>query len=840
MIQDFRFAFRQLWKARGFTAAAIVVLALGIGANSAVFSLVDALLFRSPGYAQPEQIVQVFSQDRKNPKTFRSFSYPTFRDIREGNTVFTDVMAYNLAMVGIGEKENTRRTFASVVSSNYFAVLGVAPVLGRAFLPEEENPGANAQVAIVSHGYWKRNGGSAGVLGSKIVINGRPHSVVGVMPEGFTGTMHIFGSEVWVPLSVYDQVANEFNAQGSQSLGDRAGRHLNVVGRLKPAITAASAEPALRQLAANLEQAFPAEQKDQTFIAGPLPRFDNSASPSDDDTALAAFGTLIIAMAAVVLVVACLNLAAMLLARSASRRKEMAIRQALGARRSRIIRQLLTEALVLALLGGAFGMLLALWSSDLLIASLGPLLPFDIAWESGPNLTSLAVTVGFCILATFAFAFGPALRLSRADAIEHLKQHPGEDVTQRRWKFLPRNPLVAVQIACSLALLTAAFLFMRGAGKAASIETGLQPGNSFLVELDASLSGYDRARARQLYSALEERFAALPGVENASISATVPFGMVRLGRRVELPGAAESQPLRVSFNSVGDRYFSTVGLPLLRGRPFSAAEATQAGGPPVAIIDDVLAKKLWPNGDALGQHLQLAGERKVNSSGDISPGEPIEVIGIVPTVRAAVFEKQQPSGAMYLPFARGFQINTFIYVRFKPGAHGSSSATAELLRRTVREIDPALPVLSLKTIAQHLNDNLELWMVRAAAALFTVFGVLALGLSVIGLYGVKAYSVARRTREIGIRMALGAQRAAVQRMILGEGAALLAGGIAFGLLLAAATGIVVSSMLYEVSPIDPIAFTIAPLVLAAAGMLATWIPARRATRINPMTALRTE
>jgi len=442
------------------------------------------------------------------------------------------------------------------------------------------------------------------------------------------------------------------------------------------------------------------------------------------------------------------------------------------------------------------------------------------------------------VLATFAFAFGPALRLSRADAIEHLKQHPGEDVVRRRWKFLPRNPLVAVQIGCSLALLTAAFLFVRGAGKAGSIETGLQPGHSFLVELDASLSGYDRSRARQLYNSLEERFASLRGVESASVSATVPFGMVRLSRRVELPGNAES-PLRVYFNSIGADYLRTAGLQLLRGRGFTAAEATQAAGPAVAIIDDVLAQKLWPNGDALGQHLQLGGERIASTSDDVGPGEPIEVVGIVPAVRSAVFEKV-PIGAIYLPFARGFQNNAFFYVRFAPGPRESDAIRAELLRRTVREIDPALPVLSLKTIEQHVNGNLELWMVRAAAALFGVFGALALGLSVIGLYGVKAYSVARRTREIGIRMALGAQRAAVQRMILREGAELLAGGLALGLLLALATGKIISSMLYEVSAVDPLAFAGAAILLALAGLLATWLPARRATRISPMAALRTE
>ena len=500
-------------------------------------------------------------------------------------------------------------------------------------------------------------------------------------------------------------------------------------------------------------------------------------------------------------------------------------------------------------MGGAAGLLLSLWSSDILIASIGPLLPFDIAWQSGPNVTTLVATFGFCVLATFAFAFGPALRLSRADGIENLKQHAGEDVVRRRFRFMPRNPVVALQIACSLALLTAAFLFIRGAAKAASVETGLQPGTSFLVELDASLSGYDRERARQLYRTIEERLASVAGAERASVSATVPFGMVRLARRVQPAGVPMPDPsvagrsgLRVNFNAVGADYFGTVGLPLLRGRSFNAAEATQPSGAAVAVIDEVLAKKLWPNGEALGQHIEFAGDRPAATAargGDIQAGEPMQVIGIVPAVRSAVFEKQ-PAGAVYLPFARGFQNNAFFYVRFNATARVSDAAAAEALRRTLREVDPALPVLSLKSFTQHLNDNLELWMVRAAAGVFSVFGLLALGLSAAGLYGVKAYSVARRTREIGIRMALGAQRAAVQRMILGEGAALLAAGIAFGLLLAVATGIVVSSMLYEVSAIDPVAFTVAPLVLAAAGLLATWLPARRATRISPMAALRTE
>ena len=852
-MNDIRYGLRQLLKHPGFTLIAALTLAFGIGANTAVFSLVHTMLFRSPGYARPAELVQLYSQDKKNPKSFRAFSYPTYLDIKEQNTVFTETMAHNLAMVGIGEKGSTRRTFAALVSSNYFSVLGVAPVQGRAFLPEEERPGRGVPVAIVSDSFWRTRGGEPGLLGSSVLINGSPFTIVGIMPKGFTGTMHVFGAEVWLPLSMYGQIANDFWASDRGSFGDRAGRQLLVTGRLKPGLSAEAAAPALKGLAANLEAAFPVEQKDQTFITAPVPRFDNASSPSDDEAALGTIGTLFLALAGIVLVVACLNLAAMLLARGVARRKEIAIRLALGGSRARIVRQLLTEGLLLALLGGALGLLLGVWMSDLLIASVSPLMPFNVFWESGPNPALVIATLGFCSLATLVFALGPALKLSNRAGLADLKENAGEDVVRRRWKFLPRNPLVTLQIACSLALVTAALLFVRGAGKAGSVETGLQTDRSFLVEVDASLGGFDRPRAQELYRVLAERFGALPGVEAASISATVPFGMISTSKQVQRAGlrpppdakpatAAEGLAFRANWSRVGTDYFNTVGLSLLRGRGFTLAEATQAGGPAVAVIDEVLAKHLWPDGDALGQRLQFAGDAAANGTrtdGEIKPGESVEVIGIVPATRDRVFE--QPSvGAIYLPFARGFQSNAFFFVKMKSSSSTNEASTAELLRRTAHAVDATLPVLSVKSFAQHLDGNFEIWLLRAAAALCSVFGALALALSAVGLYGVKAYSIARRTREIGIRMALGAQRAAVQRMILREGSAMLATGIAVGLLLALATGKIVSSLLYEVSWLDPVAFTIAPIVLAFAGLLATWLPARRATHISPMAALRTE
>lgn len=850
MLHDFRFAFRQLVKARAFTAAAVIVLALGIGANTAIFSLMNTLLFQPPHYAKASEIVQVFSQDKKNPKTFRGFSYPTYLDIRNRNSVFSEVMAHNLAMVGVGDKGSTRRAFTDVVSANYFSVLGVMPTQGRAFRAEEETPGRSAAVAIVSYNYWKKAGLNPAMLGSTITIDSRPFTVIGILPNGFTGTTQVFAPEIWLPLGVYDQVANDFETENKGKLDDRGGRQLMIVGRLKPGMTAAAAAPALKALAANLEQAYPVEQKDQTFMITPLSRFALSTSPNNG-TNIKRLGPLLFGMSGVVLLVACLNLANMLLARGAARRKEIAIRLALGASRWRIVRQLLSEGFLLALVGGSFGLLLGVWSSDLLVASLGKKLPIDMVWQGGLSAPVLAATFAFCLLGTLAFALGPALKLSKSAVIGDLKEQAGEDMVVRRWKFLLRNPLVVVQIAFSLALLTAAALFIRGAGKAAAVDTGLQTSSNYLLEVDASLATYDQTRSQNLYRTLEERLAALPGVEHASISSTVPFGMISQNKSVQRGGAnsapdakpataAEGLAFSANWNSVGVDYFKTVGLPLLRGRAFNMAEAMHQTSPKVGIIDEVLAKKLWPKGDALGQRIQFAEKDSPRAKGaGAETKAQIEVVGIVPYTRDNLFDKD-PGGTLYLPFAGGFQSNVFFHIKFAPNAGRDTGATADLIRRTVREVDPAVPILSLKTFAQHLDGNIELWIVRAGAALFSIFGGLALVLATVGVYGVKAYSVARRTREIGIRMALGAQRETVQWMILREGAVMLASAMLLGLLLAAATGKLISGMLYNVGALDPLAFTIAPLVLATAALLATWLPARRATRISPMAALRTE
>jgi predicted permease len=864
MMHDFRFAVRQLWKAPGFTIAAVLVLTLGIGANTAVFSLVHTMLFAPPGYTRPDELVQIFSQDTKNPKSFREFSYPTFNDIRAQNSVFSGVAAFNVGLAGIGEQNNTRRTFISMVTANYLDVLGVMPVIGRGFTPDEEQPGRAASVALVSYGYWSRHNRDTSVLGSQIVINGRSYTIVGVLPKSFTGTLAVLSPEVWLPLSAFEFVTPNYTNDPKQNLANRGSEQLLLIGRFKPGVTTPAAGAALKTLAASLERAYPVEQKDQTFVTAPLSRFSISDDPPDDSQ-YGAMAPMLLGMAAVVLLVACLNLANMLLARGTARRKEIAIRLALGGSRWRVVRQLLTEGMLLALLGGGAGLLVGVWASEILALSMRNLLPLDLVWNAGPNVPTLIVTFAFCVLGTVAFALGPALKLSRNSVIGDLKEHAGDDVVRRHWRFLPRNPLVVIQIAFSLALLTAAALFIRGANKAAWMETGLHLENDLMLEVDASLGGFNSQRAEQIYQTLSDRLAALPGVRHVSISATAPFGMVSLSRGIQRAGvhvgkddkpatAAEGVAFSSRFNSIGADYFATMGIPILRGRTFTISEATQSNSPPVAIIDEALAKKLWPDGDALGQRIQFATDSAPRAKRDdggnsmgigrggktnIKEEEAVEVVGIVANVRGSVIEKR-PRGAIYLPFARGFQDNVFFFVQFASLNKAAIPDMADAIRRAVRETDPTLPILALKTFPQHLETNMEIWVIRTGATLFSVFGGLALALAIVGVYGVKAYSVARRTREIGIRMALGARPNGVQWMIVREGLVMLAGGVVIGLFLAGATGKLLSGMLYQVGALDPIAFSTAPLILGAATLVATWLPARRATRISPMAALRTD
>jgi predicted permease len=866
LARDLRFAFRTLAKSPGFTAVAVLTLSLGIGANTAIFTVVNDFLFSPRPYPDEAQVVQFYTQDKKHPSNFRAFSYPTYTDLREEravNAIFSGVLAHNVAMVSIGEGETSRRGFASIVSANYFRTLEVPLVQGRGFLPEEEKPSSAAPVVIASYVYWKKAGFDPRLVGKAIRVNERLFTVVGITPEHFTGTMMTVGPELYFPLGDYDLLRNDFQGEVKRSLERRDAYSLLVVGRLKRGVNAATAGAVLQTVAVNLEKSLPVEQKDQTFIICPLPRLTTSTNPHEESD-LTVLGLMLFALAAIVLFVACLNLAGVLLARGLARRKEIALRLALGGGRGRIIRQLLTEGLVLSVAGSAGGFLIGLLASNLLAGSLGAHMPAVLFLRGGTDPAVFVATLGFCALATLFFALGPALKLTRADLVADLKEQAGEDSAPRRHRWLPRNPLVVAQIALSLGLLTAAGLFIRGALKAGSVETGFAADSTILIEADASLGRYDQARSLQLYRAACGRLAALPGVQAASIASVVPFGLVALNRPVQRAGAksgpdthattaAEGLAFNVRWSSVSADYFATMGLPLLRGRAFTKIEAETPGAPPVAIIDAVLAKKLWPEGDALGQRIQWAesGTPTAPGGGNGTMGvndyiarrpqdsQSVEIVGIVPAVRWELFQSEV-GGQIFVPFAQDFRSNVFFQVRTAPTAAGADAALFELIRRELRSAALGVPVFTVRTFRQHFEANMQLWIVRAGAAMVSLFGGLALVLAIVGVYGVVAYSVARRTREIGIRTALGAEPGTVLRMILREGLLMTLGGVALGFLLAFGIGRVFSGMLYQVSPVDPVAFTLAPAALVASALLACWLPARRAAKVDPIVALRNE
>jgi predicted permease len=829
-LQDIRFGLRTLIKTPGFTVVAILVLALGIGANSAMFSLVNALMLR-PLAGKADELVGVYSHDRTKPKSsYRGFAYPNYVDIRDANDVFESVMAHTFSMVGVPAGDTTRQTFVDVVSANYFDALGVPLAAGRAFTREEEQPSARIPVAIVRHEH-------ADLLGKTIKVNAIDFTVVGVAPANFTGTMALISPEMWLPLGMFDVVVNDIFKRTGTGLADRNNLSLVVAGRLKPGITLAAADARLDTLSRQLEQAYPAENKEQQLTVSPLPRLSITTSPATD-SGPAAMSALLMGLSAVVLLIACLNIANMLLARGSARRKEIAIRLAVGGGRARIVRQLLTEGLLLAFAGAAGGLLLSSWATGALTRSLAAVLPLGISFDPKPDAIVLAATVTFAVIATVAAGLGPALKLSKSDLVADLKALANDGSTVLGRRFSVRNVMVVGQIALSLMLLSAGGLFARGALKAAAANPGFSYSQQLLVSLDPTLVQYSEPRGRAVYRDVLARVRALPGVAAAGMAASVPFGDFHEGQQVERVGgpARPDQPALVNatYRVIGAHYFRALNLPMIRGREFTEAEELSADAPRVAIVDERFARRLFGADDPLGQMIRYAarpGETTKNN------GEPMEIVGIAAPIRDELFD-HDAGPALYEPFGRNYRGNRFLHVR--AGQAGTEADLLAAIRRDLRAYDPALPVLQATTMAAFHDRSLQLWAVRAGGQLFVAFGLLALLLAVVGLYGVKSYIVSQRTREIGIRMALGARPSDVMGMVLKEGAALSAVGVALGLPLAAALGFGLSRMLYDVKPLDPIVFLSAPVALALAALVATWLPARRATRVTPLTALRTD
>jgi predicted permease len=847
-MQDLRFAFRTLAKSPGFSAVAIATLAIAIGVNTAIFSLVNGLMLRPLVPYRPAEVVNIFTARKEANRDYRQFSYAEFATLREASPVFRDVSALTFSLVGVGRDEARRRSFVFFVSENFFSLLGVRPATGRFFTVAESQPNAGTPVVLASYPFWQRMGGRPDFLGSTIQVNGRPFTVIGITPQGFTGVNAVLTPDIWLPLGVYSQFSNPLTQDSSSNnLANPTNYALNLMGRLNPGLDIPSATALLPALAKRLDAVQPPEAATagarELQIQAPS-RFSLSTSPSHDGpvTTTAAF---LLGMAGVVLLIACLNLANMFLARGMTRAREIAIRMSLGAPRWRVVRQLLVEGLLLALGGGILGLLLAQWGNDLLTASLNSAfraMNFSIAIELQPDAHVLGATVLFCVAATLVFSLGPALKSVRVDLVRDLKQQGGEPALVGRWNrfFSARHCLVMAQTSLSLVLLFSGGLFFRGALNASGLDLGFDPTGSAVAELDFSMTGTPEATVRQKMSSILARVQALPGVRAAALATLLPYSNVQVRQRIApaeaapATGPAAQQPgFDGVFSAITPDFFDALGVHLLQGRKFTPIEAENRQAPSVAIIDARMAKLLFPNGGGLGRRI-----RYTSPPTDGSPAE-MEIVGIVSDHR------HEPRVGdldphLYVPLAQGYSPNVFVTVHFATDNLKGVAASMTGLRNALRTFDPDLPILRLALLADMIDGNLNLWVIRLGAVMFGAFGAIALLLAVVGVYGVKAYAVSRRTREIGIRMALGAMPKTVFSLIMKQGGLQTAFAVCLGTGLSLLVGKALSSHLFGVSPADPLVLGGAIAVLGGAALVACYLPARRATRVNPVEALRAE
>lgn len=834
-MNDIKFAIRQLLRSPGFTVVAVLTLALGIGANAAIVTMIQALVFKDIVAHNPKELAGIFQHQKADPGDFNFFSFADFVDLRADKSVWTDLAAFNMTQVGVREAGLIRNVSAMVVSPNYFSVIGIPPLLGRAFVADEEIKAANT--VLLTHAYWQRIGGAPDIVGSVLRLAQGDFTVVGVMPEGFTGT-DLDSPSLFFPSGSTHILWSRVGEPPPKVLTDRSERSFMLFARLQKNFDLEKANAGLKMVSERFRVADPKEPKGRELVATKLARFAFSNRPSRFAQKIAPLAAMALALSVSVLAVACLNLANMLLACGAARRKEIAVRLAIGASRARILRQLLCEGFILALLGSACGLLLALWSTSALAASLtasfGSSAPrFDLT----PDGPTFAVLLALCSVATLFFALGPAWKLASLNVNDDLKQHGSADPRGRWGRFNIKSLLVVGQLALSLALLVGAALFTRSAVAAINVDPGFGFGGNFIVRLDAGLAKYLDSQARNFFNAAEEQIAALPGVESVSTAMFVPFGQESWSRGVQIGGApkpsdsarnfAEGKTALARYNIVGADYFKTLGVPLLRGRDFTRAESTAKPPFPIAIISQDLAETIWPGEDPIGRTIQF-------SNGETNP---MQIVGVAPKIMGDLFEKEN-SGAILVPRGQDFRSSLRLHVRVMPNADPDSIMS--LVRKKLFEIDPNAPIVEFAMLKTLHKDGMSVRIVKIGAMLFGAFGLIAMLLSFLGVYGLKAYSVARRTREIGIRMALGATARDVVRMILDEGARTSAAGLVLGLALAVAVGNAAGKFLYNVNGLDPLTFAGVSIGLASVSLFACWLPARRAARVNPMAALRSE
>jgi predicted permease len=817
--KDVQFAFRTLTKNPGFALIGIVTLALGMAANTTIFSVVNGLILRPLPVPHAEQMT-VLALQQTGTAELQSFSYPDFLDLRSQSASVGDLFTYRVSLAGLNVDNKGDHCIISRVSNNYFSVLGIAPAAGRLILPTEGiNPGADP-IVVLGYSYWqKRFAGDPDVVGKHVEMNGHPATIVGVTPKGFYGTYAMLNMDAYVPLSA--TFTEEFGTPVNDMWTKRELRSLTVLARLKPGVDVKQAQASLNVVAKRIADQHPDTEKGISVRVFP----EKLARPEpDNDNTLPTVALIFIALSSLVLLVACFNVANVLLVRATVRQREMAIRAALGAGRSRLVRQYLTESLLLAFLGGGAGLLLASWAAGFLSSiSLGTSLPVQFDFRPDGRVYLFAFAAVF--LTGLIVGIVPALRIARTDVTSILHEGGRGSSDGPRRQFA-RNTLVAAQVAGSLVLLIVAGLFIRSLGKAQNINLGFDPDHVLNLSTDVNGLGFSEARGREFYRDLETRIRALPGVVSESQAFIVPLGYISEDVPVSIPGRPVEpgkQPPGIEDNSVTPGYFNTLRIPLLRGRDFTEADGPTA--PPVAVISEAMAKKFWPAEDALGKRFFI----KDNSA------KPIEVIGVIQDAKYRDIT-EEPRPIFYRPIAQNYMSMRTIHVR----ASVPPESLAVQIEEQISELAPGLAVSEVQNMRQALQGANGFFFYNFGAQLTAVLGLLGLVLAVVGIYSVVSYAAAQRTQEIGIRIAMGAAPSDILRMVLRQGLGVVGIGLALGLVIALAGTRLLGGLVIGIKPSDPLTFAVVVLLLTAIALFACWIPARRATRIDPLVALRYE
>lgn len=809
LLQDVRYAFRTLARNPGFAAIAIVTLALGIGLNTTIFAWIKAVAIESlPGVTRSQHLVVLGGMNRKGGDCCNGVSYLHLKDFSARSKTLTGILGWEIATVnvdaGSGEDARVRGT---IVTENYFDVLGVKAAIGRTFLPDEGQAPGSHPVAVISHGTWQRVfGGDPQIAGRQVRINKHPFTIIGVMPREFSSAVPGLAFEIFVPAMMQPQLV-----PGQNMVTNRNSGWLDAVGRLKPGVSVAEARAEMDVIAQQIEKDYPG-----TFPEMTLGVFKFTESPVGLIGMVFSISSVLMALVGLLLLIACGTVANLLVARASERRREIAVRMALGAGRGRLLRQMLTESAMLGLTAGALGLLFGAWSSRA-IEGLLPFRDMPIAFNLQVDGYVLAFTLVISLLTAMIFGVAPALQATRKDVAGSLK-----DQEAGRGRLWWRSALVSVQVGLSVITLVCAGLFLRSLNAARDVNPGFSARNGVMVSMDIFPAGYTGDTGRQFYAQLLERVKALAGVAGATLARRPP--LTARGARgtniQEIEGykPGEKERLGSIFDTVGAEYFRTMETPLLAGRDFTAQDVRTSA--PVVIVNENFARKYWPNETATGKHVRIADKWT-------------EVIGVARNVQ---YRSLGESGRLYMyaPHQQVYEPDMTLIVRHG----GNSTATVEAIRQAVRSLDAKLPLFEIKSMEQHVAGAMSGQRIAAQAS--TVFGALALLLACAGIYGVLSYTTSRRMHEIGLRVALGAQPGDIARMIGRQGLVMVGAGLIVGLGAAMAASKALEEMLFGVKPTDPVTYAgIAALFLAVA-VLACWAPARRAMRVDPVVALRHE